>query len=150
MDHELFNKIMDFAIRREKEAIEFYNSLQSMAHLSSQREALHALENTEARHMKTLKKIKAKGMKAVSVKHVTDMMISDTLVEQSPSPDMSYQDILIMAMKEEEKAVKLYTMLARGSSDPEVKLLFEGLATEEAEHKLMFETMYDSDILTED
>lgn len=150
MDKEMFHKIIDFAIRREKEAISFYRSLQDLVHFSSQKEALKLLEEKEISHMKILRKMRSKGLKAVKVKNVADLMIGDALVEEPPSPDMSYQDILIMAMKKEEKAFKIYLQLAESSEDPEVRRVFEGLAAEEAEHKLIFETIYDSEILTQD
>ena len=62
---------------------------------------------------------------------------------------MTYQDIIILAMKKEEAAKKLYTDLAKQFSESESGKLFERLATEEAEHKLKFEKIYDDEILKE-
>jgi rubrerythrin len=56
------------------------------------------------------------------------------------------QDILVLAMKREEMAVKLYTNLAMGSVDDEFVKLFKLLAQEEAKHKLTFERLYDDDL----
>ena len=56
---------------------------------------------------------------------------------------------LILAMKKEKAAFQLYTDLAAETEDPEVKAIFEGLAQEEAKHKLRFEVEYDDMILTE-
>ena len=52
-------------------------------------------------------------------------------------------------MKKEQTAYELYTTLAEESSLPDIKKVFQKLASEEAKHKLFFETIYDEDILKE-
>ena len=56
---------------------------------------------------------------------------------------MGYRDILMIAMKREEKALKLYNELLQQSETEDRKKLFKMLCQEEAKHKLAFETMYD-------
>ncbi len=60
---------------------------------------------------------------------------------------MSYQDIIITAMKREEASVRLYNDLANLSADTSVKQLFLNLTAEEAKHKLKFEKIYNDEIL---
>ena len=60
---------------------------------------------------------------------------------------MSYQDALIVAMKREKAAFKLYNSLAAMSPNEELSKIFKNLAFEEANHKLQFETEYDEQIL---
>jgi len=62
---------------------------------------------------------------------------------------MDYQEILILAMKAEKEAFKLYSGLAKATSDASIKDLFLGLAQEEAKHKLRFEVEYDDRVLTD-
>jgi len=50
-------------------------------------------------------------------------------------------------MKREKAAYRLYSDLAAKVQDAEIKKLFEGLAQEEAKHKLYFETQYDEEVL---
>ena len=57
---------------------------------------------------------------------------------------MNYQDALIVAMKSEKAAFKLYSDLAKAVDDAAVKDLFLGLAQEEAKHKIHFEIEYNS------
>jgi rubrerythrin len=76
-----------------------------------------------------------------------DLKISDYLVEVQANPDISFQDALIVAMKPEKAAHRLYSDLAGKVQDAEIKALFEGLAQEEAKHKLYFETQYDEQVL---
>ena len=81
---------------------------------------------------------------------VLDLKIGDYLVEVNTArDDMSYQESLIIAMKEEKSAFKLYSDLAAMTANNEFKQMFLMLAQEEAKHKLRFEIEYDDNILQE-
>lgn len=147
MDQIKFNGIIDFAIEREKEAVSFYQELQGMAKFEHQKEVFKEFEAMEKGHITILEGIRKKDVKDIVVPDVPDLKISDYLVESKPADDMSYQDILITAMKKEEKAHDLYTCLADDTRDEEIKRLFSKLASEEAKHKLHFEKIYDDEIL---
>ena len=56
---------------------------------------------------------------------------------------MTYIDALIVAMKKEKAAFKLYIDLAAATQDEKIKIVFLELAQEEAKHKLRFEIEYD-------
>jgi rubrerythrin len=60
---------------------------------------------------------------------------------------MTYQDILIVAMKREEASKNLYTDLAARLESREAQQVFQRLAQEEASHKLKFEKLYDEQVL---
>ena len=62
---------------------------------------------------------------------------------------MSYQEAIILAMKKEKAAYKLYTTLATRVNDPDMKKVFLSLAQEEAKHKLRFEVEYDDMVMQE-
>ncbi len=151
MDKEKFNDIIDFAVEREKEAVQFYQELQEMAKFQSQKSVLKEFENMERGHIEILGNIRQAVINKpdAPLPRVEDLAISDYLVESKPTADMTYQDILIIAMKREEKAHNLYTNLASESGDEAVKKLFLRLAGEEAKHKFLFEKIYDEEILTE-
>ena len=76
---------------------------------------------------------------------IADLKISDNLLDAVPSPDMDYQQALIVAMKAEKVAYKLYMDLSEASEDESMKDLFYLLAQEEAKHKLRFEIEYDEE-----
>jgi rubrerythrin len=78
---------------------------------------------------------------------VEDLKIGDYLVDVEPTAETSYQEALIIAMKKEKAAFKMYTDLAEAAPDEELRALFLGLAREEANHKLRFEVEYDDNIL---
>ena len=84
-----------------------------------------------------------------SQQKVLDLKIGETLVDVEIKPDLDYQEILILAMKAEKAAFKLYSDLASAVDDAAVKNVFLSLAQEEAKHKLRFEVEYDDNILKE-
>lgn len=81
--------------------------------------------------------------------NVTDLHIADYVVEVEPDPEMDYQDALVLAMKEEKAAFRLYLDLANQVANEEIKSLLLSLAQEEAKHKLRFEIEYDEIVLKE-
>jgi rubrerythrin len=149
MDLKKFNEIIDFAIAREKEAINFYQGLQKEVKFDAQKDLLKSFEDMEQGHVDILESIRNMKFENIKVPEVDDLKIANYVVEIEPSPDMSYQDIIIMAMKREEAANKLYTAMAEKVGNAEIKKLFEKLASEEAKHKLHFEKIYDKEVLTD-
>ncbi|MDP8202402.1 MAG: ferritin family protein [Candidatus Tenebribacter burtonii] len=149
MTKEKFNEVIDFAINGEEEAVKFYQELQQRTKFKARKEMLKDLENMEMGHIVILENIRSKGMKDVTVKKVINLNISEYVVDIIPYDDMTYQDILIIAMKKEEQAVNLYTDLAGNFPGTELETLFLKLAAEEIGHKLQFETLYDEHVLRE-
>jgi rubrerythrin len=149
MNSDKFNEIIDFAIDGEKDAVKFYQDLQTKVKFTAQKAMLKELEDMEKGHIVILENIRSKGFQNLEVKEIPDLQISNYVVDVLPAADMTYQDILIIAMKKEEQAKKLYTDLAANFPGTEMETLFLKLASEEASHKLKFETLYDEEILKE-
>jgi rubrerythrin len=74
---------------------------------------------------------------------ILDMKIGDNLVDVEMTSGLSYQDALILAMKAEKAAFKLYSDLAAATDNDGLKSILLGLAQEEAKHKLRFELEYE-------
>ena len=149
MTREKFNEIIDFAIQGEKDAVAFYHDLQSKSRFEAQRVLLQEYEKMEEGHVTILEDIRNKGFSKIKIKEGKDLHISDYLVDVTPSANMDYQDILLMAMKKEEAAYKMYKDLASRYIGTDIETLFQKLATEELDHKFKFEKLYDDEILTE-
>ena len=145
------DEILDFAINKEKEAVSFYNHLSKKESIAALANTFKELAQEEAKHVRLLTNISKnrEGIEDYELKKIPDLKVSEYLVEMEYSEGMLMQDILVLAMKREEMAVKLYTNLAMGSTDPEAGKLFRMLAQEEAKHKLTFETLYDEDLSTQ-
>ena len=142
-------EILDFAIAREQEAVEFYTHLASLAKSPPTREIFEQFANEERGHKAKLTQVK-QGRKLLSARgEVMDLKIGDYLVDEEPGPDIDYAGALVLAMKKEKAAFRLYTDLAAQVQDPSVKELLLSLAQEEDKHKLRFEVEYDEEILKE-
>jgi len=149
MTKDKFNEVIDFAIDGEKDAVKFYQDLQTRVKFNAQKEMLKEFENMEKGHIVILENMREREFQDITLKKVQDLKISDYLVEKKFSDDMDYQDILIIAMKKEDAAEKLYQDLSNRVDDEDAKKLFLRLAQEEAEHKFKFETLYDEHVLRE-
>ncbi len=142
--------ILDFAIKEEQKASDLYTSLASRSRNRMIQKVFEQFSKEELGHKKKLESIKRKGGVAVSGEKVIDMKIGDYLVEVNKSrEDLTYQESLIIAMKEEKAAFRLYLDLADRTDDAGLKKTFLILAQEEAKHKLRFEIEYDDYILKE-
>ena len=80
---------------------------------------------------------------------MSDLKITEYLVDVKPSPNMAYPEALILAMKKEKAAFRMYTVLADQTDNAEVKQLMQSLAMEESRHKLRFELEYDDVVFKE-
>ena len=145
-----FNEALDFAISREKEAVAFYQELQRMAKFSSQKQLMSEFEDMEKGHVALLEGVK-KNQEAgrLSKSIPADMKLDDFLVSSDPAPEMTYQDILITAIKREEKSAALYAGLKADTDDKALIDVFSRLIVEEENHKDFFQKLYDRDIQSE-
>ncbi len=146
------DEILDFAIEKEEEAAQFYTDLSHKMAPANMKEVFEDFAKEEKRHKERLLLVKG-GKKLLSVREqVMDLKIGDNLMEVDTTTeisDLTYQEALIIAMKAEKAAFRLYHDLAKTTKDAELKDLFMSLAQEEARHKLRFEIEYDDNILIE-
>jgi rubrerythrin len=145
-DMNSIDEILDYAIAREQEAVDFYTGLAKRGK-EWMRDLLMGFAREEARHKAKLMAVKDGQKLLSSESKIADLKISDYLVAVEPTDDINLQDALILAMKREKAAFRLYTDLAARVDDAELRDLFLGLAQEEAKHKLYFETQYDDQML---
>ncbi|MCB5252715.1 MAG: ferritin family protein [Candidatus Cloacimonadaceae bacterium] len=138
-----FNEILDFAIEREKEAVAFYRELQQQSKFADQKQMLKEMEQMELGHIAVIESIRKKGVKEQDIQSVSNLKISEYLSKELSEEELTYQSILIKAMKREENSFKLYTQMSQKFPDSEISTLFKRLASDEAKHKLHFEQLYD-------
>ena len=142
---------MDFAIAKERDAQETYRSYAKATQRSGFRELLLSMVDQEVEHENRLRELKETQTFSAKLSASTgsDMKISEFTIEAAFSPQMNYQDFLILVMKREEKAVHLYEWLKTVSQDSDLSTFFERLAEEERKHKAWAQDRYDLEILTE-
>jgi rubrerythrin len=146
---ESVEEILDFAIKEEEEAAKFYKELAGKMERPWMKDIFEQFSREEEGHKAKLLKVKSGQISDLPQQKVLDLKIGDYLVEAEVTTDMDYQQALIVAMKKEKEAFRMYSDLATVAQTAELKEVLLGLAQEEAKHKLRFEVEYDDVILSE-
>ncbi|NOZ02932.1 MAG: ferritin family protein [Deltaproteobacteria bacterium] len=141
--------ILDYAISEEEAAAQFYTELAARMTSPGTKKIFEGFAREEEGHKAKLVAVKEGRKLDLSTEKVADLKIGDYLVDVEVKSGMGYQDALIVAMKKEKAAFRLYSDLAAAADNPEVTELFLALAQEEAKHKLRFEVEYDERVLVE-
>ncbi|PIE52915.1 rubrerythrin [Candidatus Fermentibacteria bacterium] len=138
------DEILDYAIKEEENAVRFYTELAEKARHSHLQKVFLEFADEEEAHKSKLQAAKNGMTFKPSEKEVLDLKISDYTADVSTDAIDTFEDALVVAMKKEKAAYKLYTRLAGMASEGDVRDLFIALAQEEAKHKLRFEIEYDN------
>jgi len=85
----------------------------------------------------------------MKLKKTKGLGMSEMMEDVPYSSDMSYADLLRMAIKNEEKSQRFYLTTAKRVTEPNLKKMLLMLAREESTHKEKLEKIYDDEILTE-
>jgi rubrerythrin len=138
-------EIIDYAIAREKEAVEFYESISERESFAATKKTLKEFAGEERKHQKMLEDFSADKDKLAGYKYewIPDIKRSDYMVDIEYREGMNYPELLRLAMKREEMALKMYQNLAGKTDDDACIKLFKVLCQEEAKHKSILETIYD-------
>ena len=147
MDESKYREVIQFAVDKEVRAFEFYVKAAEMTPYSGAKELFGELAQEEGRHRKLLQEIRIEKVLQARLDPVPDLKISDYLVEEELQPDADYASTLRVAMKMEERSMRLYNDLRDANEDDDLRKLFAFLAQQEARHKLKLEKVYDEEIL---
>ncbi|MFH1501546.1 MAG: ferritin family protein [Candidatus Eisenbacteria bacterium] len=149
MNRRQFDEVVAFAIEKEQEAVDAYTTASSIVKRAHVRAMLLEFAAQEERHKRKLQGIDLETLDGAHIVKIPDLRISDYSDSVEITADMDYQDVLTVAMKREEGAHNLYTILASNTTESALKRVFEMLAQEEAKHKLALEKEYDEHVLSE-
>jgi rubrerythrin len=142
-------EIIGFAREKERESIQFYEDLARKIENPVLKETILVMADQERKHEKLLRGLTPKNLQALAAPTMPDMRISDYLVDVAPSKDLSYQELLIIAMKREEKSYALYSDLETRAADLATRKIFNLLKGEELKHKTTLEKEYEGRVLWE-
>lgn len=148
MKLDSLDEILRFAIRKEADAAAFYKMAAERSN-PSVKETFKELAKMEEGHKKKLEDFDVKKIDQTELKKSRGLGISEMLQDVPYNSNMSYADLLRMAIKQEEKSQKLYTSTAEISPEPNLKKLLLVLAQEESMHKEKLEKIYDDEVLKE-
>jgi len=144
-------EVLAVAIKKEIEAYSLYLSTSKKVASPGTKQMLEELAEQEKDHQKILEKVvqenKYQGLGAEIPK--ASLGIADFLVASALKKNATPQEVLIFAMKEEEKAMNFYSSLKAQFSGTHLETLFEKLAREEKGHKIKLEREYEDNILKE-
>jgi rubrerythrin len=142
------DEILRFAIRKEADAAAFYRMAADRSN-PGVKKTFQELAQEEDGHKKKLEGFDLKRIDEVELKETKGLGLSEVLEDVPYSSDMSYADLLRMAIKNEEKSQRLYAATAQRVAEPKLKKLLLILAQEESTHKERLEKIYDKEVLQE-
>ena len=142
------DEILRFAIRKEADAAAFYRMAADRSDPGI-RKTFEELVKEEEGHKKKLEGFDLKKIEQMELKEIKGLGLSEMMEDVPYRSDMSYADLLRMAIKNEEKSQKLYTSTSQMVTEPMLKKLLLILAQEESTHKERLEKIYDKEILKE-
>ena len=145
MSFESFEKIIEYAINNEKEAVNFYYKIAQKADFANQRKILEEFAEEEKKHQALFENFgkNKEKLKEYNFTWIPDIKRSNYIVDIEYKEGMDYLDLLRLAMKREEKSLQMYNDLLNKSDNQELNQLLKMLCQEEAGHKLKLETIYD-------
>lgn len=142
-------EVLDFAIKAEEEAVDFYTQQANKAKSKAMQETFLKLAKEEEGHAKKIKNLDSSNIQFSEGKTINDLHISDYINPEVDHNALDYSEVLIIAINREKRAFLLYSKLAEIFADTELQKLFYFLAKEESKHKNRFEIEYDDHVLTE-
>jgi len=142
------DEILRFAIRKEADAAAFYRMAADRSD-PGVKQAFKELAIEEEGHKKKLEGFDLKQISKIKLKETKGLGMGEVMEDVPYSSDMSYADLLRMAIKIEEKSQQLYTSTAQRVTEQKLKKMLLILAQEESGHKEKLEKIYDEDILKE-
>ena len=141
-------EILRFAIRKEADAATAYRIAADRAS-PGVKKFFEELAGEEEKHKKKLEGFDLKKIGQMRLKETKGLGMSERMDDISFGPGLTYEELLRMAIKNEEKSQKLYASTAKLVTDSNLKKLLLILAREESTHQERLEKIYDDEILME-
>jgi rubrerythrin len=148
MKLDSLDEILRFAIRKEADAAAFYKMAADRSN-PGVKKTFKELAKEEEGHKKKLEGLDLKKIEKVKLKPTKGLGMSEIMEDVPFSSEMSYAELLLMALKNEEKSQRLYLSTEKMVTEPKLKKLLLILAQEESTHKERIEKIYDDEILKE-
>lgn len=141
-------EILRFAIRKEADAATSYRIAADRSR-PGVKKFFKELAEEEDKHKSKLEKFDLKKIGEMKIKEIKGLGMSERMEDIPFGPELSYEELLRLAIKAEEKSEQLYTSTAKLVTDPSLKKLLLILAQEEVGHKVKLEKIYDDEVLKE-
>ena len=143
MDLKQYKQVISDAVQNEIEAKEFYEKISKKIKDDYLKELFESFAKEEENHEKILTNILNKEkIQASQFNFETDFKVAETIEMPEVNEKMDLKNAIGLAMKNEEIAMKNYTLLADSCDDPELKTVFQDLAAMERGHKNKMEVEF--------
>jgi rubrerythrin len=143
MDQEIV-ELMDIALDREIAAQAFYIAGQKKTDDPGAIQLMKELAKQEEKHYEWIKKFKDTGTPGSwSSRVLSDLKISENLIDTRIPEQAGLQDVITAAMKREEFSAQFYSKMKNTAESEPARDLCEKLNNEERKHKLKLEKFYD-------
>lgn len=139
-------EIIKQAAQQEEKAYKFYMDALKFVKDPASQLWLKELAAEELKHKEMLQKFDASKIKQFKPAKIQDLHITEYLVDKDIHEIKDFQDVLIVAMKKEQKSYNFYVSMAKSSDNPDMKNLCKTLAQEELKHKHKLELYYDDNV----
>ena len=143
-------EIIKQAAEQEEKAYKFYTDALKFVKDAAAKLWIKELAAEELKHKEMLLKFDVSKIKKFKPDKVQDLHIAEYLVDKDVTEIKDFQDVLIVAMKKEQKSYNFYVSMAKSADSADMKKLCKVLAQEELKHKHKIELYYDDIIFKED
>ncbi|MBN1766403.1 MAG: ferritin family protein [Sedimentisphaerales bacterium] len=153
-DFDSIDEILDFAIREEEEAHQFYLDLAGKMESRQMKLVFEDMASEEKKHKEKLLEMKKnKHMLDQSADRpfikLSDYAVDEVEMEPLGRGDSAIQQAFVLAMQKEKAAFRMYSDLADLTQNEHYRTVWENLAMEESKHKLKLEIEYEDHFMAE-
>jgi rubrerythrin len=136
--------ILEIAIKREKEAHQFYMDIHSKITDASVKSTLEFIAGEELKHKAFLVNYRdgEYGDKALRMSDVVDYKIAEYLEEPEVDENSKPEEVYLVASHREARSHRFYTEMANLHAEGEPRDMLLKMANEELKHKEKMEYLY--------
>lgn len=142
-------ELIEKSVMHEDKSQKFY--LDALKHVTdpAAKVWLKELAAEEVKHKEMLLNFDTSKVMSFKPGETQDLHISEFLVDKDVSEIKDFQDVLIIAMKKEQKSYNFYVSMSQSTDSMEMKKMCRILAQEELKHKHKLEVAYDDMVFSE-
>jgi len=142
-------EVIAFAVEREETAYMLYSLAAKLSKSAAAKKMFQELADEEAAHKTVFSRMDSEKVEHHKFCRIPEASISMYLSDVPFRPDMTYQEILVYALKTEENAYQLYKAAAGMTDDPSLQKVLMNFADVELGHRRRIEQLYEERVLTE-
>jgi rubrerythrin len=140
------NDVLKVAIKKEEDAVDFYTKAVDIVKEASTREMLQEFASEEEKHVALLQNAQSSStIERIGNRNLPPAMnLSKYLVGEKITESSTPQDVMIVAMKNEDNAIEFYSEHLETFKGTDLADLFQRLCAMEKDHKERLESEYEN------